>query len=105
MVCVVEVSNAGGQLFFKHAMGDLWDKSRRKAVLMLGGGVAVMAVGFFLWLDLLEKYALSQLYPFEAMTRLLLLGAAGLVLKERITPQLWVGAVLIAAGILLVALN
>jgi drug/metabolite transporter (DMT)-like permease len=105
MVCVVEVSNAGGQLFFKHAMGGLWDKSRRKASLMLGCGIVVMALGFFLWTELLKTYALSQLYPFEAMTRLLLLGAAGLVLREKITPQLWAGAVLIAAGILLVALG
>jgi drug/metabolite transporter (DMT)-like permease len=104
-VCVVEVSNAGGQLFFKHAMGELWDKSRRKASLVLGLGIAVMALGFFLWLELLKKYALSQLYPFEAMTRLLLLAAAGLVLREKITPQLWGGALLIAVGILLVTMG
>jgi drug/metabolite transporter (DMT)-like permease len=105
LVCLVETFNAAGQLFFKHAMGALWETGRRKAYLTLGGGVAVMAVSFFVWLKLLQSYDLSQLYPFEAMTRLLLLGAAGLFLREKITPQLWGGAVLIAVGILLVAID
>lgn len=105
LVAVVETCNVAGQIFFKHAMGGLWDRARGQAWLTLGAGVAVMALSFFLWLGLLPQVALSQLYPFEAFTRLLLLAAAGLFFREKITPQLWGGVLLISAGIALVAVS
>ncbi len=105
LIAVVETCNVAGQIFFKHAMGDLWDQDRRRACLALAAGVGIMALSFFLWLGLLPKVALSQLYPFEAFTRLLLLAAAGLFFREKITPQLWGGVALICAGIALVAVS
>lgn len=105
IVSVCEICNLAGQLFFKHAMGGLWDRARARAWLALAAGVAVMAASFFLWMGLLPQGALSQLYPFEAITRILLLGAAGLFFREKITPRLWAGVALISAGILLVAVS
>ena len=105
LVAVSETCNLAGQLAFKHAMGGLWQRARARAWLALGVGVAVMAAGFFLWMGLLPKTALSQLYPFEALTRVLLLAAAGFCFREKITPQLWLGVTLISAGIVLVAVS
>ena len=105
IIAVVEICNVAGQLFFKHAMGGLWDHARPKAWLAIGAGVAVMALSFFLWLGLLPQGALSQLFPFEALTRVLLLVAAGVCFREKITPQLWAGVALISAGIVVVAIS
>ena len=105
LVTVCEVCNMAGQLFFKHAMGGLWERARARAGLSLAAGVAVMAVSFFLWMGLLPQSALSQLYPFEALTRVMLLAAAGFFFREKITPQLWAGVGLISAGIVLVAVS
>ena len=105
IVSVCEICNLAGQLFFKHAMGGLWNRARARAWLALAAGVAVMTASFFLWMGLLPQGALSQLYPFEAITRILLLGAAGLFFREKITPRLWAGVVLISGGIILVAVS
>ena len=105
LVSVCEACNLAGQLFFKHAMGGLWHRARARAWLALGAGVGVMSVSFFLWMGLLPQSALSQLYPFEALTRVLLLAAAGFLFREKITPQLWAGVGLISAGIVLVAVS
>ena len=105
IVSVCEACNLAGQLFFKHAMGGLWHHARPRAWLALGAGVGVMAASFFLWMGLLPATELSQLYPFEALTRVLLLAAAGFLFQEKITPQLWAGVALISAGIALVAVS
>ncbi len=105
IVSLCEMCNLAGQLFFKHAMGGLWDRARARAWLALAAGVAVSAASFFLWMGLLPQGELSMLYPFEAITRILLLGAAGLFFREKITPRLWAGVVLISGGIILVAVS
>ena len=105
IVSVCEICNLAGQLFFKHAMGGLWNRARARAWLALAAGVAVSAASFFLWMGLLPQGELSMLYPFEAITRILLLGAAGLFFREKITPRLWAGVVLISGGIILVAVS
>ena len=64
-----------------------------------------MALGFFLWLGLMSRFELSYLFPFEGLDRLLLVGAAWVVLKERMTPTLWLGVVLITTGIFLVSVS
>ena len=103
LVALSECCSIVGQIFFKIAMGSRWNRSRRKAIVVLGCGVAVMAVGFFIWNSLLGSLPLSLLYPFEGLNRIALLAMAGLFLKERITPALWLGVVLIGAGVMLVA--
>ena len=96
-----------GQIFFKIAMNhtnhDGWQMSRFLPVF--GAGIATMALGFFLWLGLMSRFDLSYLFPFEGLDRLLLVGAAWIFLKERMTPTLWLGVVLITAGIVLVSIS
>ena len=105
LVALSECCSIVGQIFFKIAMGHRWNQSRPKAVLILGGGVIVMALGFFIWNSLLGSLDLSLLYPFEGLNRIVLLAAAGLFLKEKITPALIAGVLLIGAGVVLVAMS
>jgi uncharacterized membrane protein len=88
-----------GQIFFKHAMsGRDGIKKGRLAV-----GIAAMAVNFFLWNGLLSRFDLSYLYPFDGLNRVMLVIAASIFLKEKMTLNLWVGVGLISAGVLLVS--
>ena len=105
LVMASESCSIAGQILFKLAMGEKWDKSRRAASFILLAGVAAMALGFFLWLGLLSKVDLSLLYPFEGMNRLILMFAAVVFLKEKIEPRLWLGVLLISAGVTVVALT
>jgi drug/metabolite transporter (DMT)-like permease len=99
----MELLAIAGQILFKLAMGHRWDQSRSQAAVILTGGVGAMALRFFLWLGLLSFFDLSQLYPFEGMNRIVLLAAAAIFLRERITPSLIAGGLLIGAGVVLVA--
>lgn len=99
LVVLSETSSGAGQVFFKRAMGG----RKENRTSMLTAGVAVMAVGFFLWEGLLSKFDLSYLYPFDALKTILLMIAASVFLKEKMTPSLWVGVTLICVGILLVS--
>jgi len=84
-------------------MADRWksDTSRRR--LDLGAGVLAMSVSFFIWLALSRQFDLSYLYPFEGLDRVLLAFAAWLILKEKMSTDLWIGLVLICLGAVFVA--
>jgi len=105
ILAACELCNVVGQLCFKQAMGDLWLRSRSRATLVLTAGIAIMAASFFLWLGLLPSSQLSQLFPFEALTRALILLASGFFFHEKITVKLWLGVFLISTGIFLVAIS
>ena len=76
---------------------------RHRRRLDLAGGVLAMTVGFFTWLALLRRFDLSYLYPFEGLDRVLLAFAAWLILKEKMTRDLWVVVILICIGTAFVA--
>ena len=105
LVILSESCAIAGQILFKVAMGEKWGKSGQSAWPVLCGGVGAMAVAFFLWLGLLSKFDLSFLYPFEGMNRIVLLLAAVVFLKEKIALRLWLGVLLISAGVTMVALS
>ena len=92
-----------GQIFFKHAMGEHSTSSASRRKLDLGRGVLAMTVSFFTWLALLHKFDLSYLYPFEGLDRVLLALAAWLILKEKMSRDLWIGLILICLGAMFVA--
>ena len=105
LVIVSELSSITGQLLFKLSVNES-DESRRRAGKFLpifAAGVVAMAIGFFAWLTLLSRFELSFVYPFEAISRLMLIGGAVFFLKEKMTPRLWVGAFLITTGIVIVS--
>lgn len=94
-----------GQIFFKKAMHPPDHEGGGGRALPLACGVAVMTLGFFLWLGLMKKFPLSYLYPFEGLDHILLVLGAWIFLKERASSSLWIGVILISAGVALVAAN
>ena len=92
-----------GQIFFKHAVAEHSGRSASRRKLDLARGVLAMTVSFFTWLALLRRFDLSYLYPFEGLDRVLLAFAAWLILKEKMSRDLWIGLALICLGTALVA--
>ena len=68
-------------------------------------GVALMTVSFFLTLGLLQRFDLSYLYPFQGLSVIFITVMAAVVLKEKLTARLTIGALLITVGIVLVSLS
>jgi drug/metabolite transporter (DMT)-like permease len=68
-------------------------------------GIALMTISFFLTLGLLQRFDLSYLYPFQGLTVIFITVMAGVVLKEKLNLRLTIGALLVAAGIVLVSLS
>ena len=94
-----------GQLFFKRAMtlSSMSGLRDRKTLLILTGGIATMTISFLLNLGLLQRFDLSYLYPFQGLSVIMISLGAAVVLQERLTLRLTIGAVLITAGVVLVS--
>ena len=101
------VTFVGGQLFLKKAMEPASGTGERHPQfgLLLTAGIFLMTISFFLTLGLLQRFDLSYLYPFQGLSVVIISIAAAIVLKERLTLQLTIGALLISAGIVLVSLS
>lgn len=100
------VTFVAGQLLLKRAMEPATpDIGGRRIGWLLAAGVLAMAVSFFLTQGLLQRFDLSFLYPFQGATVIVVIAAAAVVLRERITLPLAIGSTLIAAGVVLVALS
>jgi undecaprenyl phosphate-alpha-L-ara4N flippase subunit ArnE len=100
LILLTECLAVVGNLLFKHAMNQ---SERSRTIRFLVMGIAMLALNFFLWLGLLPKFPLSYLYPFDGLTRLMVVVGAIVLLKEKVTPPLWGGMLLITAGIALVS--
>ena len=61
-------------------------------------GVVLMTVSFFLTLGLLQRFDLSYLYPFQGLSVIFITILAAVVLKEKLSARLTIGALLITAG-------
>lgn len=96
-----------GQILLKHAMETTAGVGFRnfRFVSLLSGGVALMTVSFFLTLGLLQRFDLSYLYPFQGLSVIIISLLAAVILKEKLTFQLTLGALLISLGIVLVSLS
>jgi uncharacterized membrane protein len=101
LVLLVETCSIAGQIFFKHSSRA--GLARPLYLKFLGLGILLKATDHFLWLGLQAKFPLSYIYPFDAINRVLLVAAAWFFLKERATPQTWLGMGLITAGVWLVS--
>ncbi len=96
-----------GQLLFKRAM-DISSKvgfRNRRTISTLSIGILVMTLSFCLNLGLLQRFDLSYLYPFQGSSIIIIAVLAATILKERLTPRLIVGTLLIAAGVALVSMS
>jgi|ERR1700759_510983 drug/metabolite transporter (DMT)-like permease len=100
-----QVLTVAGNLLLKHAMAgiDGQQRPRLQTGLWLFTGIALLAAWFFLWLSLLSKYQLSQLYAFEGLSPVFLMVSAWLFLGEKVPLRGWIGVSLIGAGLMLVA--
>jgi uncharacterized membrane protein len=94
-----------GQLLLKHAMTPATAEAGLRAVRVrtLALGIASLSAWFFLWVGLLQRWELSQLFPFEGLNPAILVLAAWLFLKERLPLTAWLGVALITAGVTLVS--
>ena len=96
-----------GQLLFKRAM-DLSSKvgfKNRRTIFTLSSGILVMTLSFCLNLGLLQRFDLSYLYPFQGSSIIVIAVLAAIILKEKLTPRLIIGTLLITAGVALVSLS
>jgi uncharacterized membrane protein len=96
-----------GQLLFKRAMESSRKIGFRNSRTMgtLSIGILVMTISFLLNLGLLQHFDLSYLYPFQGSSIIIITLLAAVVLKERLTPRLILGTVLITAGVVLVSMS
>src|SRR5881392_4372232 len=95
------------QLVLKRAM-EVTRKSgfrNLQFVLRVAGGIALMTISFFLTLGLLQRFDLSYLYPFQGLSVIFITILAAVVLKEKLSARLAIGALLITAGIVLVSMS
>jgi uncharacterized membrane protein len=107
LVIVSLLSFVAAQLILKRAMevsATLGLRSSR-FVSLTALGIALMTVSFFLTLGLLQRFDLSYLYPFQGLSVIFITLLAAVVLKEKLSLRLTVGAVLITAGIVLVSMS
>jgi len=96
-----------GQLLFKRAM-DLSRKvgfRNRRTISVLSVGILVMTLSFCLNLGLLQRFDLSYLYPFQGSSIIIITLLAAIILKEKLTPRLMIGTLLITAGVVLVSMS
>ena len=92
-----------GQIFFKRAMRDTPAPRPRSHVIRdLALGIFTQSLWFFFWINLLEGENLSRIFPFEGLNPVLLVLAAWLFLKERLSWDTALGVLLICGGIFLV---
>jgi uncharacterized membrane protein len=104
IVCITaQVFVVTGQVFMKRAMDQKTQRSQAFRTRALAIGIAAQTVWFFLWLSLLQKWDLSLIFPFEGLNPLMLVLAAWLILREKLTAATWIGVALITGGLLLVA--
>lgn len=100
------VTFVAGQLFLKRAMESTKSGGRHPRFgSLLASGIFLMTISFFLTLGLLQRFDLSYLYPFQGLSVVIISVAAAVVLRERLTLQLTIGALLISAGIILVSIS
>jgi len=107
LILISLVTFVAGQLFLKRAMESTTEMGLRSArvIFLLGCGIFSMTISFFLTLGLLQRFDLSYLYPFQGLSVIIISLAAAIVLHEKLTLQLTIGALLISAGIVLVSLS
>jgi uncharacterized membrane protein len=101
----VQAFTVVGQLLLKRGMAPTGSHGDGAPIAWswLLAGVSCMAAWFFLWLGILAKWEVSQVYPFDALNSAGIALAARVVLRETLPVRGWLGIGLITAGILVVS--
>ena len=106
-IVVSLVSFVAAQLILKRAMEASKTTGFRNTrfIWRVTCGIVLMTISFFLTLGLLQRFDLSYLYPFQGLSVIFITLMAAVVLKEKLSVRLAIGALLISAGIVLVSLS
>lgn len=102
LLCVIGI--ATGQILFKksaqgfHATGNLYDIPSLSILFMALCLYAVTTLG---WVWVLQKSDLNRIYPFMAVSFILVPIASHFILHENFTRQYFLGIVFIIIGILI----
>jgi drug/metabolite transporter (DMT)-like permease len=100
------ITFVAGQLLFKRAMEmSQTNGFGRQFARWFVPGIISMTVSFFLTLGLLQHLDLSYVYPFQGLSVIIISVTAAFLLKEKLTLQLALGALLISLGVMLVSLS
>ena len=107
LVVASQIFVVGGQVLLKRGLNRTHVRPivKRAVASQLAGGVALLTLWFLIWMGLLRRFDLSQLYPFEGLSPVLLVLAARVLLHETLTWKVWMGVTLIAGGTVLVGLS
>ena len=107
LILVALFTFVGGQIFVKHAMESTTHAQYQKPRVgrQLFAGILLMTISFFITLGLLERFDLSYLYPFQGLSSIIICLIAAVVLKEKLSAPLLIGAGLITAGVVLVSMS
>jgi uncharacterized membrane protein len=107
LIVISLLSFVAAQLILKRAMEFSAINGMRNShfVSLIVIGVVLMTVSFFLTLGLLQRFDLSYLYPFQGLSVIFITILAAVVLKEKLSARLAIGALLITAGIVLVSVS
>lgn len=98
------VSYVAGQLLLKTAMAPASRHSKpRISVAYFVAAIGGMTISFFVTLGLLQRFDLSYIFPFQGLSVIMITATAVILLGERLTLRLALGAVLISGGIVLVS--
>jgi uncharacterized membrane protein len=107
-IFIIEIASVvAGQLLLKRAMEEsnrLGFRDHRVLTIFFAS-VASLTISFFLTIALLQHFDLSFFYPIQGSTVVLIVLAAVLFLREKLSIQLLVGALLISIGIVIVSLS
>ncbi|PYL60934.1 MAG: hypothetical protein DMF31_03350 [Verrucomicrobia bacterium] len=107
-IFIIEIASVvAGQLWLKRAMEEsnrLGFRDRRVLTLFLSG-VASLTISFFLTIALLQHFDLSFFYPIQGSTVVLIVLAAVVFLREKLSLPLLLGSLLISIGIVIVSLS
>lgn len=107
-VLFIEVAAiVSGQVLLKHALerGNQLGFRNSRVIALFAAGVGGLTISFFLTVALLQHFPLSFYFPFQASSTIIIVVAAALFLRERLSLQLVAGTVLIFVGIVLVSLS
>ena len=107
LIVISLITFVAAQLILKRAMEFSARNGMRNLHFLsrVALGVALMTVSFFLTLGLLQRFDLSYLYPFQGLSVIFITILAAVVLKEKLSVRLTIGALLITAGIVLVSMS
>ena len=107
LIVTALVTFVAGQLLVKKGIDLTNDDSseRGRFLFLLRRGMVAMTVSFFLTLGLVQRLDLCYLYPFQGLSVILIAITAAWTLREKLTLQLAIGALLITAGVILVSLS